>query len=80
MRPIDADALKEAFKEDGHLSSYIEEFIDDAPTITVDEARIYSIWLYIGGGKRQCMNCGTIRTEFTRYCPICGAEMNGGKR
>ena len=33
VRLIDANALKEAFKEDGHLSGYIEEFIDDTPTI-----------------------------------------------
>lgn len=33
VRPIDANALKKSFEEDGHLSSYIEEFIDNAPTI-----------------------------------------------
>lgn len=33
MRLIDADVLKEAFEEDGHLTGYIEEFIDDTPTI-----------------------------------------------
>lgn len=33
MRMIDANALKTSFEEDGHLSNYIEEFIDNAPTI-----------------------------------------------
>lgn len=33
VRPIDANTLKKSFEEDGHLSSYIEEFIDNAPTI-----------------------------------------------
>ena len=33
MRPIDADALKASFEEDGHLSGYIEEFIGSAPTL-----------------------------------------------
>jgi hypothetical protein len=33
MRPIDADALKASFEEDGHLSGYIEEYIDYAPTL-----------------------------------------------
>lgn len=33
IRPIDANALKASFEEDGHLSGYIEEYIDSAPTI-----------------------------------------------
>lgn len=35
MKPIDADALKEKFEDDGHLSYYIEEFIDESPTLNV---------------------------------------------
>lgn len=33
VRPIDANALKASFEEDGHLSGYIEEYIDSTPTI-----------------------------------------------
>lgn len=33
MRPIDADVLKAGFEEDGHLSPYIEGFIDACPTV-----------------------------------------------
>ena len=32
-RMIDANALKAGFEEDGHLSPYIEEFIDACPTV-----------------------------------------------
>ena len=32
MRLIDANVLKAGFEEDGHLSPYIEEFIDAFPT------------------------------------------------
>lgn len=39
MRLIDADALKELFDEDGHLSAYIEEYIDNTPTIEADPVR-----------------------------------------
>lgn len=39
MRPIDADALKEAFEEAGHLSGYIEDFINDTPTLDVEPVR-----------------------------------------
>ena len=35
MRPIDADALKEKFDDDGHLSYYIEQYIDESQTIDV---------------------------------------------
>lgn len=30
---ISRSALKTAFEEDGHLSAYIEEYIDDAPAV-----------------------------------------------
>lgn len=33
MRTIDADYLKTEFEEDGHLSPYIEEYIDACPTV-----------------------------------------------
>ena len=32
-RHIDADYLKAGFEEDGHLSPYIEEYIDACPTV-----------------------------------------------
>ena len=32
-RHIDADYLKAGFEEDGHLSPYIEQFIDACPTV-----------------------------------------------
>lgn len=34
---IECEALKEAFEEDGHLSAYIEEMIDDSPAADVVE-------------------------------------------
>ena len=36
-RPIDADLLKGGFEEDGHLSPYIEEYIDACPTIEIEQ-------------------------------------------
>ena len=32
--------LEEAFEEDGHLSGYIEEFVDDCPTIDAVPAEL----------------------------------------
>lgn len=37
MRLIDADVLKAVFEEDGHLTPYIEEFIDACPTVEAVE-------------------------------------------
>lgn len=63
MRPIDADALKNAFEEDGHLSGYIEEFIDDMPTLDVAPV-VHGRWVYDPNamdwnlGGYVCSRCG----------------------
>lgn len=36
---IDPEVLKASFEEDGHLSSYIEEFIDDCPAADVEPVK-----------------------------------------
>lgn len=46
MRLIEAEVLKEAFEEDGHLSGYIEEFIDDCPTVDAVPVADVEAWLY----------------------------------
>lgn len=76
MRPIDADALKNAFEEDGHLSGYIEEFIDDMPTLDVAPV-VRGRWIPCDNGGYYCSNCDS-RVAFifdNRCCPNCGAEM-----
>lgn len=55
-RYIDADALKNAFEEDGHLTGYIEESIDEQPTIDTDDMR----------GVVHCEDC-----RFWRRPPSC---------
>lgn len=88
MRLIDADELKKAFEEDGHLSPYIEEFIDDVPTIEpvkygkwVDK----TVWIRgIGHYKYECSCCGYVVNHKPKsrgdgkggkYCDECGAKM-----
>lgn len=87
MRLIDADVLKEAFEEDGHLTGYIEEFIDDTPTIEVEPKHAY--WQMIGihllVDQYQCLNCDelfylkdiTPATGNYKYCPNCAAKIDG---
>ena len=86
MRPIDADVLKEAFEKDGHLSGYIEEFIDDTPTLDVEPVRRGEWIETVGNGKEaiECTACGAywcyrvpsdIYLSDTNYCPNCGAKM-----
>lgn len=88
MRPIDADALKNAFEEDGHLSGYIEEFIDDMPTLDVAPV-VHGRWeKWNGDDRHHCTACecyaneerdayGYITSEFLdNYCPNCGARMD----
>ena len=90
VRLIDANALKTSFEEDGHMSSYIEEFIDNAPTID-------AVPVVHGEFKKQqeevilnlrvtpllCKTCLTtfitLNKEGKRCmcCSYCGARMDG---
>ena len=87
-RMIDANALKTSFEEDGHLSSYIEEFIDNAPTIDAEPVR-HGQWINkkTVPAFHHCSICGVTnkmqvscnKYVMLRYCPNCGAKMDGGK-
>lgn len=92
MRMIDANALKTSFEEDGHLSNYIEEFIDNAPTIDAEPVR-HGQWIFgeLGpiGCDVNCSECGWgaknvdpvlwLDYDGHKYCGCCGAKMDGGK-
>ena len=86
MRLIDADALKNAFEEDGHLSGYIEEFIDDMPTLDIVPV-VHGKWVFADDEYLRCSECtqkapvvqpydDEPTTTATNYCPYCGAIMN----
>ncbi|MBR4930395.1 MAG: hypothetical protein IKZ00_06290 [Bacteroidaceae bacterium] len=89
-RLIDANVLKSGFEEDGHLSPYIEEFIDACPTVEpVKHAR----WekdkddMYWGNSfiHMRCSLCGSeahlnrfgMSYILSQFCPNCGAKMDG---
>ena len=84
MRLIDADALKKAFEEDGHLSAYIEEYIDEAPTIEAEPVR-HARWNEPTGrfqdGFWICSVCdfcteASAAPLLYKYCPNCGSMMD----
>ncbi len=90
MRPIDADYLKAGFEEDGHLSPYIEGFINACPTVdhsSVQHGRwincYYPPQKLTATGTMRCSVCKHSRFRITEtqfvYCPHCGAKMDGGK-
>ena len=91
MRLIDADALKEVFKEtDVHYGGKIKELIDEAPTVTNIEVekefphffrRPHGEWRdYLDEGYVECPFCGSATNcednkDELHYCWNCGAYM-----
>ena len=83
MDYISREALKQAFEEDGHLSAYVEEMIDDIPAADVRPV-VRGEWIdeypNIPNDPRMiCSVCGKeampLSTE--HFCPNCGADMRG---
>ena len=84
VRPINANLLKAGFEEDGHLSPYIEEYIDACPTIDYAPV-VHGYWRNCGQISRtqwlhRCSLCGCPQDFAHKFCPNCGAKMDGGKK
>lgn len=91
---IDRKKLKEAIREDAlnSLSSYNGEVldlclmeIDEAPAADVAPV-VHGEWIlkHVGAGHYwECSSCHKnpciYMTENTKFCPNCGAKMDGGK-
>ena len=90
-RYIDVDALMEklfAKLKDGEVLYRIApQEIDDAPTADVVEVR-HGEWKFVDvlpmhGAIYECTNCKERYTNQAlrmRYCPDCGAKMDGERR
>lgn len=85
MRPIDADALMEwVYRERLDTRERIANLVERMPTIDPPqgewEERIVEdaeLWFR---RRFYCSNCGGWNTYgMTRYCPDCGAKMEGGE-
>ena len=74
---------RHALKNDGHLcwhdgkgNIYYE--VDHAPTADVVEVQ-HGEWEVYGLMNPQCSLCHKYNYEKSRFCPHCGAKMDGGK-
>lgn len=81
VRLIDANALKEVFKETNvHYGGKIKELIDEAPTVEMPQGR----WIAQGKEYVECDNCNTWFKKrylpYGNYCCKCGAKMTEGIR
>ena len=95
VRPIDANALLQVpsvnrvveYDETGCGMAYLAvpvQAIKGAPTLDYAPVR-HALWKYEGHYK-ACSICGsfihaeaTLGSRFWKYCPKCGAKMDGGK-
>ena len=85
MRLIDADALKNTFKDkEGNefTAFHFYDAIDNAPTIE----RPHGEWIYHkeweldGECAFECSKCGMGVDVDYNFCPNCGADMREGER
>lgn len=93
MRLIDADDLLEKEEAQSFVvgvrngktlltacKNYLKAVIDNAPTI--DAVPVVHARLELKGLVHRCSACGQWygSNEFYRYCPFCGAKMDGERR
>lgn len=87
MRLIDADRLKEMFKKRySDFEDVLEMLLGDVDEQPTVEAVKHGDWIlkHIGAGHYwECSVCHTnpciYVTKDTKYCPNCGAMMDGDK-
>ena len=90
MRLIDADAINDfhidysSYKE-GPDEEDVTAWLDEQPTIEAEPVR-HGEWLpYPSDQYRKCSLCGIEYAKFAvllkyKYCPNCGAKMDGGEK
>ena len=92
MRPIDADRALEIVRDQRiahpnayHLTNYATLILREAPTIDVAPVR-HGCWERVIPSKSaakwstkvSCSNCHSAGYAHHKYCPNCGAKMDGG--
>lgn len=86
MRLIDADVLKEYLGCDGDnkyssmIMHEIADRIDEQPTIDAIPA-MHGRWVFDRPNHYKCSLCDAMWSgvaRFMKFCPNCGAKMDGG--
>lgn len=84
MRPIDADAMRQDWLENGqneyvYDTNAVLDSIDAQPTIEAEPVR-HGRWKSVGLSSLKCSRCGYIDDYKMHYkgCPECRAKMDGG--
>lgn len=89
MRLIDAEEFQKFIEKKDESSDYtvyhFEEWLEQQPTIETKPV-VHAHWLeqiIDGGQELMCSNCGEYAlmndefySEFSKYCPYCGAQMD----
>ena len=80
MRLIDADALRQTMESNLYWGldsdGAILDTIDEAPTIEAAPV-VHGRWKQRGKNLGECSECGEVVLVRYRYCPNCGARMDG---
>ena len=94
MRLIDADALTKILQEVLDEHKHEEDNVVDiafrlfigqiaiAPTIEAEPVRHgrWNIRTYLPREGYYCSECRTVEWRTSRFCPYCGAKMDGGEK
>lgn len=89
MRLIDAEEFQKFIEKQDESADYtiyhFEEWLEQQPTIEAKPV-VHAHWLeqiIDGGQELMCSNCGEYAlmndefySEFSKYCPYCGAQMD----
>jgi len=83
MRAIDADKLFKEFERaawynNADRDEIAEEMLLQMPTITYADLVPHGRWKRRGRNLGECSECGEVVAARHRYCPNCGAKMDGG--
>ena len=89
MRLIDAEEFQKFIEKQDESADYtiyhFEEWLEQQPTVEAKPV-VHAHWIeqiIDGGQELMCSNCGEYAlmndefySEFSKYCPYCGAQMD----
>ena len=91
MRLVDADRIKQDYEQhekkfwdNAWFPNISKKYIDHAPTVRATDARAHWVVrnqkLYCGECKAESGYTAWGTSEFSEFCPHCGAQMGGSTK